>query len=61
MIETEATTIHELKSVHWDIAKLLELGVSADFVCRLSTQEARELLKGLLYIVERQKDLHKEP
>jgi hypothetical protein len=47
---------YELKSIHWDTVKLLELGVSEDFIRQLNSHEARELLKGLLYLLERYSD-----
>lgn len=50
---TESIVGYELKSIHWDIVKLLELGVSEDFIRQLNSHEARELLKGLLYLLER--------
>jgi hypothetical protein len=40
----------ELRTVIWDYAKLLELGVSQEFVERLNPRQAQELLKGILYI-----------
>lgn len=52
----EIITSAELKSIHWDIAKLLELGVNEEFVRQLTADETRELLKGLLYLVERYSD-----
>ena len=42
----------EIKSAHKDYAKLLELGVSETFLRQLSPNDARELLKGLLYLKE---------
>ena len=42
----------EIKSAHKDYAKLLEMGVSEAFLRQLSPKEARELLKGLLYLKE---------
>ena len=52
--------VPELKALHWDFAKLLELGLSADFVSQLSTTQARNLVKGILYIQEIQKALQGE-
>lgn len=49
--------VPELKALHWDFAVLLELGLSADFVSQLSAMQARDLVKGILYIKEIQKDL----
>jgi hypothetical protein len=42
----------EIQSAHKDYAKLLELGVSEAFLKQLSPRDARELLKGLLYLKE---------
>jgi hypothetical protein len=44
-----------LKQMHWDIAKLLELGVDEKFIAEsnLSPDQARDLVKGLLYLKER--------
>ncbi len=46
-------TAAELAMMHWDCAKLLELGVSEQAVRRMTLPEAREILKGLLYLRER--------
>lgn len=45
----------ELMQMHWDIKKLLELGVSEKFLkeCRVTPEQARDLVKGLLYLRER--------
>jgi hypothetical protein len=40
----------ELKAIHRDYAKLLEDGVNEDFLSCLSPSQARELLKGILYL-----------
>lgn len=44
-----------LKQMHWDIAKLLEMGVDAEFITEsnLTADQARDLVKGLLYLKER--------
>jgi hypothetical protein len=41
--------------MHWDIAKLLELGVDEKFLLEneITPQQARDLVKGLLYLKER--------
>lgn len=52
--------VPELKALHWDFAKLLELGLSADFVSQISAMQARDLVKGILYIKEIQKNLQNE-
>ena len=39
--------------VHWDTAKLLEMGLDEKFITVLSDNEIRDLLKGLLYLKER--------
>lgn len=43
----------ELIEVHWDIARLLEMGLDGKFIAVLSENEIRDLLKGLLYLKER--------
>lgn len=47
----------QLRSLHWDIAKLLEMGVSPDIVNQMSPEQVRDMLKGLLYLREKYKDL----
>jgi len=50
----------DLLQMHWDIAKLLELGVDESFITEsnLTPEQARDLVKGLLYLRERfNKDL----
>ena len=44
-----------LKQMHWDIAKLLELGVDEKFLVEsdITPEQARDLVKGLLYLKER--------
>jgi len=44
-----------LKQLHWDIAKLLELGVDEKFLVEgdITPEQARDLVKGLLYLKER--------
>lgn len=44
-----------LKQMHWDIAKLLELGVDEKFLAEsdITPEQARDLVKGLLYLKER--------
>ena len=44
-----------LKQMHWDIAKLLELGVDEKFLGEsdITPEQARDLVKGLLYLKER--------
>jgi hypothetical protein len=44
-----------LKQMHWDIAKLLELGVDEKFLLEsnITPDQARDLVKGLLYLKER--------
>ena len=50
-----------LAQMHWDIAKLLELGVDESFIVesKITPDQARDLVKGLLYLKERfsEKDL----
>ena len=47
----ESTT--EAVQVHWDIAKLLEIGLDEKFITQLSAAEVRDFLKGILYLKER--------
>lgn len=44
-----------LKQMHWDIAKLLELGVDEKFLFEsaITPEQARDLVKGLLYLTEK--------
>lgn len=44
-----------LAQMHWDIAKLLELGVDESFIIesKITPEQARDLVKGLLYLKER--------
>jgi hypothetical protein len=44
-----------LKQMHWDIAKLLELGVDEKFLFEstITPEQARDLVKGLLYLKEK--------
>jgi hypothetical protein len=41
--------------MHWDLVKLLELGVDEKFLLQsgMSPEQARDLVKGLLYLKER--------
>ncbi len=43
-----------LKQMHWDIAKLLELGVDEKFLIEsnITPEQARDLVKGILYLKE---------
>ncbi|HEX7032719.1 MAG TPA: hypothetical protein VF172_06955 [Nitrososphaera sp.] len=47
--------VPDLKQMHWDIAKLLEMGVDANFLLEsnITPEQARDLVKGLLYLRER--------
>lgn len=52
--------VSELLQMHWDVAKLLELGVDESFITEsnITPEQARDLVKGLLYLKERfNKDL----
>lgn len=44
----------EIQQMHWDIAKLLELGVDPEWLMEsnVTPKQARELLKGMLYLRE---------
>jgi hypothetical protein len=50
----------DLKTIHWDYAKLMEYGVSDQLVRELSPVEARDLLKGILYLRSRYAEEQKE-
>jgi hypothetical protein len=50
----------DLKAIHWDCAKLLELGVSDQLVRELTPSESKDLLKGILYLKARYEDEQKE-
>lgn len=39
----------------WDRTKLAELGVNADFIKKLNDRQARDLVRGLLYLFEKHK------
>ena len=49
----------QLEQMHWDIMKLLSLGVSEEWLKEtdMNPQQTKDLLKGLLYLRERNKDL----
>ena len=53
-----ATQLCTLTEIHWHIAKLLELGVDERWLAseNISLEQARDLVKGMLYLRER-KDL----
>ncbi|AIF84089.1 hypothetical protein NTE_02032 [Candidatus Nitrososphaera evergladensis SR1] len=48
----------ELVNMHWDIVKLLSLGVDEKFLqeSNITPEQARDLVKGLLYLRERYAD-----
>lgn len=48
----------ELLQMHWDIVKLLSFGVDERFLqeSNLTPDQARDLVKGLLYLRERYAD-----
>lgn len=43
----------ELTLVHWDITKLLQMGVNETFINEMTEDGIKELLKGCLYLKER--------
>ncbi len=55
MIPVPESQVPDLKQMHWDIAKLLEMGVDANFLqeSNVTPEQARDLVKGLLYLRER--------
>ncbi|AIF82319.1 hypothetical protein NTE_00237 [Candidatus Nitrososphaera evergladensis SR1] len=40
---------------NWDRIKLAELGVNTDFIRKLDDGQARDLVRGLLYLFEKHK------
>lgn len=50
----------ELQQMHWDIAKLLELGCNEEWLTKsnITPKQARDLVKGILYL--REKHMKKE-
>jgi len=50
--------VMQLEQMHWDIMKLLSLGVSEEWLKEtdMNPQQIKDLLKGLLYLRERNKD-----
>ena len=40
----------------WDYKQLIRFGANREFVEKLTSSEAKELVKSIIYIVERQKD-----
>ena len=57
-LRTSAVREAELVQMHWDLQKLLELGVDEKFLkeCHVTPEQARDLVKGLLYLRERYGD-----
>jgi hypothetical protein len=45
----------QLALVHYNITRLLELGAAEEFVRDLSDKESMELLKGIIYLREKNK------
>ena len=43
----------EIAQLHWDITKLLEMGLDEEWVRQLTPAQATDLVKGLLYLKER--------
>jgi hypothetical protein len=43
----------EIAQLHWDITKLLEMGLNEEWVRQLTPAQATDLVKGLLYLRER--------
>ncbi|WP_337861931.1 hypothetical protein [Nitrososphaera sp.] len=48
--------------MHWDIMKLLSFGVDEKFLTesKITPEQARDLVKGLLYLRERYKDEYQQ-
>ena len=51
-MQSDAMTSGRSKA-NWDFDKLLQLGVRPDFVSLLNPDQARDVVKGLLYLAER--------
>lgn len=51
----ERNESQKLLMMHWDVMKLLELGVDEKFLqeSEILPEQARDLVKGLLYLKER--------
>jgi hypothetical protein len=45
----------EIAQLHWDLTKLLEMGINEEWARQLTPGQARDLVKGLLYLRERYK------
>jgi hypothetical protein len=45
----------EIAQLHWDLTKLLEMGINEEWTRQLTPGQARDLVKGLLYLRERYK------
>ncbi|MGI0019520.1 MAG: hypothetical protein ACREAY_03515 [Nitrososphaera sp.] len=43
----------EIAQLHWDITKLLEMGINEELARQLTPAQARDLVKGLLYLREK--------
>ena len=41
---------------HWDVERLLSMGVKEEYICQLTPREAKDLLKGLLYLHAKYQD-----
>jgi hypothetical protein len=60
-METPSNNMMQLnKTIHWEIAKLLELGVNEEWLKDQdpTPEQIKDLLKGLLYIREWYKDMN---
>lgn len=51
--------LNSAAQAHWEIAKLLEMGVNSYLIGRLSRHEIRELLKTLIYLKEKHAEYDK--
>ena len=56
-LRTKHVRDYEILQMHWDIEKLLSMGVDEKFLQQsdITPAQARDLVKGLLYLQERYK------
>jgi hypothetical protein len=50
----------EIALKHWEIKKLLEMGVRENLVQAMASDEMKDLLKGLLYLEQWRKDRERD-
>jgi hypothetical protein len=47
----------QLSLIYWNTARLLQLGVNEEFIMSLSDKEIMELLKGVIYLLAKNRGL----